>query len=95
MFQPTHHWQEKVFLVLVIFNCLFGSVLASERNEMVENWLRTFFTFMSWINFKKRSHWPIRCINLIYTEGANFLMMTRRLGNNTVKERKLTNNLGN
>ena len=26
--------------------------------------------------------------NLIYTEGANFGMMTRQLGNNTVKEEK-------
>ena len=43
---------------------------------------------------KKRSHWPIRCMNSIYTEGANFITMTRQLGNNTVKERKFTNNLG-
>ena len=30
----------------------------------------------------------MRCINLICTEGANFVMMTRQLGNNTVKEKK-------
>lgn len=36
----------------------------------------------------------MRCINLIYTEAANLIMMTRQLGNNTVKERKFTNNLG-
>ena len=43
MVQPICHWQEKVFLILVIFNCLFGCALASERNEMVENWPKTFF----------------------------------------------------
>ena len=36
----------------------------------------------------------MRCINLIYTEAANLIMMTVQLGNNTVKERKFTNNLG-
>ena len=34
--------QEKVFLISVIFNCLFEGVLASERTKMVENWLMTF-----------------------------------------------------
>ena len=43
-FNTTCHWQEKVLLILVIFNCLFECVLASERNEMVENWLMTFFS---------------------------------------------------
>ena len=37
----------------------------------------------------------MRCINLIYTEGANFIMMTRQLGNNTVKEKKSQITLGN
>ena len=38
----------------------------------------------------------MRCINLIYTEDANFIMMTRQLGNNTASERKkVTSNLGN
>ena len=36
----------------------------------------------------------MRCINLIYTEGANFIMMTRQLGNNTVKEKKSQVTLG-
>ena len=47
-----------------------------------------FSTYMSWINLfsfisfflKKRSHWPVRCINLIEIEDADFLMMTRQLG---------------
>ena len=42
-------------------------------------------------SLKKRSHWPIRCINSIYIEDGNFEMMTRQLGSKTVKERKFTN----
>ena len=33
----------KSFSYVGDFNCLFGCVLGSERYEMVENWLMTFF----------------------------------------------------
>ena len=36
----------------------------------------------------------MRCINLIYIEDADFVMMTKQLGSKTVKVRKVTNNLG-
>ena len=83
MFQPTCHWQEKVFFILVIFNCWFGCVLARERNEMVENWPITFFSLscpgltcmVLYVKLTKDlCHWSIRCINSIYTEGANFII---------------------
>ena len=92
MVEPTCHPQENVFFILVIFNFLLVCVLASERNEMVGNWLMTFFSLtcpgITWFHkfsLKKRSHRPLRCINLIYIEDADFVMMTRQLGNKTVK----------